>query len=153
MKILKPKQEIHYKTQLSEAQISERLNNLLDTKKQTAPNVFGGTHKQNQFEIHNVNAGLWLTPKVLGTLSNDQLQLKLQPSKQFKLAVILMAFITTGLIVRLIIDSFSGWYFLPLTVVFFLLLVNFEGLKNYRNILETIEGILELTEKKEDSKV
>ncbi len=148
MEILKPKQEINYQTQLSATEISERLNNLLDKKQQTAPNVFGGTYKQNQLEIYNVNAGLWLTPKVRGTLTNDQFLLKLEPSKQFKLAVFLMTVITGGLLIRLIMDSFSGWYFLPLIVVFFLTLVNFEGLKNYRKILETIERTLELTEKK-----
>lgn len=148
MEILKPNQEILYQTQLSETEISERLNNLLDTKKQSASNVFGGTYKQNQLEIHNVNAGLWLTPKVRGSLSNNQLHLKLQPSKQFKLAVFLMAVMTTGLLIRLIIDSFSSWYFLPLVVAFFLTLVNFEGLKNYRNVLQTLERTLELTKKK-----
>ena len=148
MEILKPNQEIYYQTQLSEIEISERLNNLLDSKQKTTPNVFGGSYKQNQLEIYNVNPGLWLTPKVRGKLTNDQLLLKLEPSKQFKLAIFLMSVITGGLLIRLIIDSFSNWYFLPLVAVFFLTLVNFEGLRNYRNILRKLEQALELTEKK-----
>jgi hypothetical protein len=148
MEILKPKQEIQYQIQLSETEVSERLNSLLDTKQQSAPNVFGGTRQQNRFEIYNVNAGLWLTPTVRGTLANGELYLNLEPSKQFKLAVFMMAFIAIGLFISLILDFNSGWYFLPLIVGFFLTIVNFEGLRNYRNIQQTLERTLELTDKK-----
>jgi hypothetical protein len=148
MEILKSKQEIQYQIQLSETEVSERLNNLLDTKQQSAPNVFGGTCQQNRFEIYNVNAGLWLIPIVRGTFANGELSMNLEPSKQFKLAVFMMAFVAIGLFISLILDFNSGWYFLPLLVGFFLTLVNFEGLRNYRNIQETLERTLQLTDKK-----
>ena len=151
MEILKIKQEIYYNTQLSEQEISERLNNLLDTKQQNPPDVFGGTYKQNRLELYSVNAGLWITPKVLGTISNGQILLKLEPSKRFKIANFLMAFITVMLGVRIAQDFESYWYYLLLFILFDLTLVNFEGLKNYRNILRTLERILELTKGKEDN--
>ncbi|SHK56262.1 hypothetical protein SAMN04488028_10640 [Reichenbachiella agariperforans] len=151
MEILKPNQEVYYQTQLSETEISERINNLLDSKQQTAPNVFGGTYKQNKLEIYNVKVGLWLTPVVRGTLSNGQLNLSLKPSKQFKFAVFMMIFVTFGLLTSLILGFRSEWYILPFQTLIFLIVVNFGGLSNYRNITETLERTLELTEKKEDN--
>lgn len=148
MEILNTKQKIRYRTQLSETEISERLHDLLNIKQQNTPHVFGGNFQQEQFEIYSTNTSLSLTPIVRGTLSNEELILNLKPSKQFNLAVSIMTILTIGLIFSLILDINSSWYFLPIQVLFFLTLVNFEGLRNYRNILKTLERRLELTDKK-----
>ena len=148
MEILKPNQEIHYRTQHSEDEISERLNNLLDTKQQTAPNVFGGTYKQNQLEIYHVSPGRFLIPIVQGSLSNGQLNLILKPSTLFKVAVLMMFLLTLIFFISLILNFHSKWYILPFQSLLFLTLVNFEGLRNYRNITDTLERTLELITKK-----
>lgn len=145
MQILKLKQEIHCQTQLSEAEILKRLSVLLDVKNQKAPNFFAGNIQNKEFEIYSVNAGLWITPIVRGTFSNGQVRMKLEPSNQFKLVIIIVAIIASGLLISIIFDSPSYWYSFPIFVVFFLLVVNLEGLRNYRNIMTILERTLDLT--------
>ncbi|UZR99181.1 hypothetical protein [Chondrinema litorale] len=124
-------------------EIQERIKNLLNSELQKAPNVFVGKIEQSGFDICNAGVGIMLSPFVQGIISKRIVTIYLRPSKQFKFALAMMLSVNIVFFIGLILDFQSGWYFLFLLFVHFLI-VNLEGLKNYNKILE----VLELSDKK-----
>ncbi|MBU2916335.1 hypothetical protein [Reichenbachiella agariperforans] len=152
MQILKLNQTIQYSTNLDASEVSERINQLLDKTKQTAPNWLRGMADTNKFIIENRNGAYHLTPIISAVITARKVKISIQPSLNFKAAIIITIIVNLALIISLAFNLRDNWmYILPLPIIHFLIF-NFEGIKNYSSLIGILEQALELT-KEEDNRV